>query len=44
MTEQEQNIHYWQQLREGNKQALFELYNNTYFQDRKSTRLNSSHS
>ncbi len=31
MTEQEQNIHYWQQLREGNKQALFELYNNTYF-------------
>lgn len=31
MTEEEQNIVYWQQLREGNKQALFDLYNNTYF-------------
>lgn len=31
MTDEEQNILYWQQLRNGDKQALFELYNNTYF-------------
>lgn len=31
MTDEEQNIVYWHQLREGNKQALFNLYNNTYF-------------
>lgn len=31
MNEEEQNIVYWQQLRTGDKQALFELYNNTYF-------------
>jgi RNA polymerase sigma factor (sigma-70 family) len=31
MTDEEQNIVYWQQLRQGNKQALFDLYNNTYF-------------
>jgi len=31
MTDEEQNIVYWQQMREGNKQALFDLYNNTYF-------------
>jgi RNA polymerase sigma factor (sigma-70 family) len=31
MTDEERNILYWQQLRKGNKQALFDLYNNTYF-------------
>lgn len=31
MTDEEQNIAYWQQIRKGNKQALFDLYNNTYF-------------
>lgn len=31
MTDEEQNIVYWQQLRLGNKQAFFDLYNNTYF-------------
>jgi RNA polymerase sigma factor (sigma-70 family) len=31
MTDEEQNIVYWKQMREGNKQALFDLYNNTYF-------------
>lgn len=31
MTDEEQNIEYWKQIREGNKQALFDLYNNTYF-------------
>ena len=31
MTDEEQNILYWQQLRKGDKQALFDLYNNTYF-------------
>ncbi|AXY72853.1 sigma-70 family RNA polymerase sigma factor [Paraflavitalea soli] len=31
MNEDEQNIQYWEQMRRGDKQALFELYNNTYF-------------
>src|SRR5688572_7150174 len=31
MNEEEQNILYWEGLRKGDKQALFELYNNTYF-------------
>ena len=31
MTEEEQHIRYWEQLRKGDKQALFELYNQTYF-------------
>ncbi|MBO9632236.1 MAG: sigma-70 family RNA polymerase sigma factor [Chitinophagaceae bacterium] len=31
MTDEEQNIAYWMQIRKGNKQALFDLYNNTYF-------------
>jgi len=31
MNDDELNKIYWQQIREGNKQALFELYNNTYF-------------
>jgi RNA polymerase sigma-70 factor (ECF subfamily) len=31
MTDEERNILYWQQIRKGNKQALFDLYNNTYF-------------
>src|SRR5687767_5700848 len=31
MNEEEQNIVYWQRLRTGDKQALFDLYNNTYF-------------
>ena len=31
MNEEEQLIRYWDQLRKGDKQALFELYNRTYF-------------
>ncbi|MGN6420260.1 MAG: RNA polymerase sigma factor [Pseudobacter sp.] len=31
MTDEEINIEYWKQIRTGNKQALFDLYNNTYF-------------
>jgi RNA polymerase sigma factor (sigma-70 family) len=31
MTEEEQNRNYWQQIRKGEKEALFNLYNNTYF-------------
>lgn len=31
MNDEELNLLYWEQLREGNKEALFELYNNTYF-------------
>lgn len=31
MTDDEQNIIYWDEIRKGNKQALFDLYNNTYF-------------
>ncbi|HTE25457.1 RNA polymerase sigma factor [Flavitalea sp.] len=31
MNEEEQNILYWDGLRKGDKQALFQLYNNTYF-------------
>ncbi len=31
MTDEEQNIQYWQDIRKGGKQSLFELYNNTYF-------------
>ncbi len=31
MTDEEQNRLYWQQMREGDKEAFFSLYNNTYF-------------
>lgn len=31
MTDEEQNTLYWQAMREGDKQAFFSLYNNTYF-------------
>ena len=31
MHDDELNLLYWQQIRQGNKHALFELYNNTYF-------------
>lgn len=31
MSEEEQNRVYWQQLREGNREALFGLYNSNYF-------------
>jgi RNA polymerase sigma-70 factor (ECF subfamily) len=31
MTEEEQHRSYWEQLRKGDKQGLFELYNSTYF-------------
>ena len=31
MTGEENNIAYWEGIRKGNKQALFDLYNNTYF-------------
>jgi RNA polymerase sigma factor (sigma-70 family) len=31
MTDEEQNIEYWHEVAKGNQQALFELYNSTYF-------------
>lgn len=31
MTGEENNITYWEGMRKGNKQALFDLYNSTYF-------------
>lgn len=31
MTEEEQNRYYWQKMREGDRDAFFFLYNNTYF-------------
>jgi RNA polymerase sigma factor (sigma-70 family) len=31
MTEEEQNRYYWQKMREGDRDAFFSLYNNTYF-------------
>lgn len=31
MTGEENNIAYWEGIRKGNKQSLFDLYNNTYF-------------
>ena len=31
MNEEEQNKHYWEQLRKGDKQALFGLYNNIFY-------------
>lgn len=31
MDEEEQLVHYWEQLRKGDKQALFDLYSHTYF-------------
>lgn len=31
MSEEEQNTVYWQELRQGSREALFSLYNNNYF-------------
>lgn len=31
MNDEELNVLYWEEIRKGNKQSLFDLYNNTYF-------------